>query len=837
VIRVATPAAEIGEPCLARFGGVDSRCLDALALPGTLAAIDAARAAGDAMEAARPAVEAELHRLVGMLEDRRLRRAALNTRRDAHNARCRTAAAIVAELAQLATPAGSRALRTWSDAASAQACALEAANAQLPPELESATRRLELELAAPELRRGIAMASPDFHDELARGTRHLTPGGKTARTALSYLSRAAVKTSPFSTLTTVGWARMGSAPAGSADHQLPPIARRLHRVLASKALAVELLVGCARDDELAEALEFETNPTIGMVAGGAQALVATRMAVNGFAWRREEIVDLAPLGELPLLLRRVGRARAGAFHAALGGPDPKAAFVRMLDLDIVRPVLPWTPDDEPLEELAGLVAALPGERARGLANELRDLHRELTELGDADGPLRARAQRTVSRRARGWMAAVGQPCGHWIDDVGAAYEDVVEDGRVELGEHVRADLQRVASEIWPDVRRSRLYDELVGAFVEQHGRGGMCDDVLAFLVHFLAGGHGIERVDRAIRADLQAQHEPSDAGRLVASHSGSTALPSAMVRFQIAAATHADVLAGRYRLVVNQCSQGAGGLLARFVQHDESGVVATELHAWLSSLAPGAEVVHVGFASDWSALQAVSPQIAEELDWPGNLLPRPRDPRRWRLDELELRHAPSTGDLALRSPDGRRLVPIYLGTVPQYLVRGPARLLMALGDPWLLNSGRDADSGTATGAVVASERRKAGRVVLSRRRWRVRPDCLPALAPGESDVAFLRRAHDWRREHDIPVEVFATSRRSQMSFDPRLRKPRWVRFDSLHAMRAAEGLLGAGVTAVDLTEALPSREEHWVRAADGSPRASEFVALVRWHPGGATSPA
>jgi hypothetical protein len=184
-------------------------------------------------------------------------------------------------------------------------------------------------------------------------------------------------------------------------------------------------------------------------------------------------------------------------------------------------------------------------------------------------------------------------------------------------------------------------------------------------------------------------------------------------------------------------------------------------------------------------------------------------------------------------------VPIYLGTVPAYLVGGPARLLMALGDPWILRAGPapEDDGRGVSGAVVAHERREAGRVVLARRRWRMDPNCLPVGQPGESDLAFLRRTHRWRRGHGIPVEVFATARRSQLSFDARLRKPRWLRFDSLHALRAAEDLLSPGVNAVELTEALPARDEHWVRAVDGRPRAAEFVALVRWPDRRAASPA
>jgi len=843
-VSAVSPVAEVSAVSLARFGGCDPGCLDALSLPATLDAIEAADTAADAMEAARPGVEAGLHRLVGGLDDKRLRRAALNTRRDAHNGRpCRTSQDVLAELGDLLDPAGARALAAWCEAGSAERVALERADARLEDEIESASEALRRDLADPELRCAIAMASPDFHDQLARVAAGVAPRGKAARTALSYLSRAAVKTSPFSTLTTVGWARVGTAGEPGCEQALEPGAQRRHRIGAAVPLAVELLVAFARDEELSEAFDFEVNATIRTALDGGRLLVGTRLAVNGFAWRREEIVELVSLGALAAPLLRVGRGRPASFRAALGGDDAHVAFARMLDLDVIRPVLPWSSEQEPLAGLAAAIAALPGDRPRQLARRLSQLAGELAALAAAPAAQRVRGQREALRTARGWLTDVGRPVGHWLAEAGTAYEDVFEEGCVQLGEHVRDDLALVAEDLWPRVVRSRLYDELVAAFVELHGPGGRCADVLEFLVGFLAAGSGRERVERAIHADMNAVAGQSDPGATSPSSAAITSPPSAMVRFQIAAASHGDVLAGRYRLVVNQCSQGPGGLLVRFAA--PGGGAATTaagaaLRAWTTSLAPDADVVHVGFANDWSGLQDVPSQVAAELAWPGNLRAAPgRSPGQRQLSELELHHEPSTGGLALRGRDGRRVVPIYLGTVPAYLVGGPARLLMALGDPWILRvqPATGDDGRAAPGAVVAAGRREAGRVVLARRRWRVDPDRLPVGQPGESDTEFLRRTGRWRRGHGIPMEVFATARRSQLSFDARLRKPRWLRFDSLHALRAAEDLLGPGVNAVELTEALPARDEHWVRAVDGQPRAAEFVALVRWPKRCAASPA
>ena len=56
----------------------------------------------------------------------------------------------------------------------------------------------------------------------------------------------------------------------------------------------------------------------------------------------------------------------------------------------------------------------------------------------------------------------------------------------------------------------------------------------------------------------------------------------------------------------------------------------------------------------------------------------------------------------------------------------------------------------------------------------------------------------------------------------------WLSFDSLHAISTACHLIEPDVIAIRLDETYPILEDHWVVGGDGRPRASEFVALLRW---------
>jgi hypothetical protein len=122
--------------------------------------------------------------------------------------------------------------------------------------------------------------------------------------------------------------------------------------------------------------------------------------------------------------------------------------------------------------------------------------------------------------------------------------------------------------------------------------------------------------------------------------------------------------------------------------------------------------------------------------------------------------------------------------------------------------------------------------VIRRARWRVDPAEFPVPCTGESRLAFLRRARGWRDAHGISNEVFVSAER-RSNRRKLLTKPVWLDFGSPHALALVAAMVAEDCRALQLVEALPSRDEHWVRDGAGRRRAVEYLGLVRCpRPGG-----
>ncbi|MEU9127587.1 lantibiotic dehydratase [Kitasatospora sp. NPDC048540] len=68
----------------------------------------------------------------------------------------------------------------------------------------------------------------------------------------------------------------------------------------------------------------------------------------------------------------------------------------------------------------------------------------------------------------------------------------------------------------------------------------------------------------------------------------------------------------------------------------------------------------------------------------------------------------------------------------------------------------EAGAGNATGRVLHAPRLSIGRVVLRRAAWVAQPGTLPRRTPGQSDAAFLLQLAGWLAEHGIPPRFFVS---------------------------------------------------------------------------------
>lgn len=821
---------------LSRVSGTSPTHLLGLRASGTALILARVRAIEHEMEGLAASLDRALFRLVPELaDDAAFRRAVLRLKRDVHNARAPSCAPPILDRVEQRAGRDAAAIAHWREAVAQRQHALDRGRHLLDDEAAATGALLRRVLSTDPLARGLALASPTFVIDLTSDPgADAGPCTRLGRTCVSYLARAATKTSPFSTLTTVGLVTL--------DDTMPavrPAAGPRRVTVASRALFHLLLHACARHPELAPALILEVNRGLLDHDGRLFALLPRYTCEAGFFWRHEEVLDASPL--IPVLdaLRHRPTGTYAEYLALLGGGDAAARLARLVELQLVRPVAPWHRDETSvLGPLANALGAIEGDEPGRVAGALRELSALVDEVGAASGPDRPAALRRLKDASVTELNRLGQRPPAWLEQCDLVHEDVAHGAAPEeLGAHVRADLLELAQIIRPRIFRTALYDLLVEHFLERYGAGSV-GGLLDFLYSFLGRDDADTRMRAALMHDQwRLDGKPVGAGPAAPGDGGSAghARASASVVFQLAATDANAVRRGSYRLVVNQYSAGLGALVAGWVRTIDDGapLLREALRRWLEGLVFPGRPHEVAVCADWSGLQQRCVGLLPPLHWPSELATADRDVG-LHASELRVAHDRASGTLGIVDPGHEPIVPVYLGVVPQYLVLGPLRLLLTLGNPWLIGSPTTSSirpfgpSATEPREVEHSPRASIGRLVLSRTSWRVPVREFPRHEPREALFDFMRRAHDWRSENRIPTEVFLTVERPSTSWQPRQRKPVWVSFESPHALVSAGHLVDRDSVAVHLAEALPGLGEHWLHGQDGLPRASEFVALISW---------
>jgi hypothetical protein len=233
--------AELAEHFVLRVAGLPATALEPLRAPHTAAWADQALTDECRLATLAPTAEDALARAVGRTgaapgtapgtgsgscsgdgaggarDETRLRRRLLALRRDVHNGRS-PGDPHAAELAAELPPEDRVPVREWLELRRRYDDGLAAADDTAARELAASRDHLRTLADDPVLRAGIQSASPSLAAMLPAyadgGTRLSTKRRRAVeRSVLSYVHRAAVKTSPFSTLTTVAYGRFADGAA------------------------------------------------------------------------------------------------------------------------------------------------------------------------------------------------------------------------------------------------------------------------------------------------------------------------------------------------------------------------------------------------------------------------------------------------------------------------------------------------------------------------------------------------------------------------------------------------------------------------------------------------
>lgn len=793
----------LGPWVLTRVAGLPANACD-IVHPDTVRLLDELARVRAALESTRDTVQDLCFALVPQLDgDVALRRAVLAGKRAVHRLRpLPWDADAWRRVGARVGPVQAEAFRAWQHGVEQ----LKVLRAELADRVRAdrrdGTQLLLDQLDQPGFAPALALAAPDW-------VRHGRPAQavpdrgaldqRNLRTLYSYVSRAAVKTSPFSRLTTVGIA--GSTGSGRA-HSYP-----------ATALAFLALQVAARDPELAGRIAFETalvrpgdeNATAGYLLHGEP------VALGGVCWRLDQAVEAEHA--VPWLR---------SLNAVVPAELPPARLRRLLDAGLIRAVPPWRRDEEPLSGLTRQLGAAPST----LLDEIAAVRLAGQGVADAATPARVQAVTTVRTIAERWRDRAGL-------DLFRTGELLFEDVETDLAlpevctESVRDDLRELGRRIRPYVFRSHLYDVLVDRFVAEYGPGGRCTDALGFLMRLAVTGDGNTVLDGAYRDDLLTRGRCSDRAGLPVGPS--SAPPAAAVLFQLAADHPQSLRTGRYQLVVNQFNPGTGGLLSRF-----GGLLGPAFTQPLREhLAAGWPQARPHEVIDWTECNTA--QSRSGRLFPPLVLPyEVPDPAGLPLTSTTLVHDRVDGTLTLYGPDGVPVGLPYLGIVPPHLHPPLSRLLLVLADPWI-NGSPLSDYTLPSGLrderqddVIAIARAGFGRVVTRRRAWVVPVAALPRPSTGESDADLVERADTWRRRHEIPTEVFCHQLVDLVDGPGAERKPMWASLASAMSLTVLAQWLAPETRHVRLVETLPARGMHPLRDAAGNRRTSEQVGLLRW---------
>lgn len=230
-----------------------------------------------------------------------------------------------------------------------------------------------------------------------------------------------------------------------------------------------------------------------------------------------------------------------------------------------------------------------------------------------------------------------------------------------------------------------------------------------------------------------------------------------------------------------------------------------------------------------STLNVHVPGTRYEIDYPFSPGDRSRD-RRLPLSDLEVVLAPETGLAELRSRRlGFRVIPLHLGMAAEFQLPPAARFLeRAFGVTYLLHP--SAPPLLRIGEVPPPQevtrypRVEVGRVVVQRRRWLAPAGTLPIRAKGEDDASYLLRLVAWTDANGIPTRSFVRAWQERMvqAGQDKARKPLFLDLANPFLVKVFERQI-RDCAFVLFEEALPDPADAPPREGSDLPRVIEFL--------------
>jgi hypothetical protein len=793
----------VPSPCVVRVAGLPVGVLGALRFDKTAALVDELLERDTWLATEGQALGELLYTAIGTTTD--LKPYLVGLRRSVHSGRRpKTREWNDAVASALPGPVAAR-VRRWVAALADRVARAGALPDVLADETVDKTAVLRAIVAGARFRHGLAYSSPDLCDELERWLGGGKPDRQMLHRLARYVSRAATKTSPYSTFTSTGagdWVPDGEAVvafrAGIADHGLLD----LHG-----AVLPQLEQALVQRPDLRGSLRVRRNPSIVDSAG--------RLYLVGPP-PREPVLAVAVPEELRRCLDALDADSTvdGLRDRLTGGADDlvprvSAYLDRLIEIGVLEARIP-VPDQsaDPLGTLAGWLESVGGTAFQPLATACRALRATVATPARPDDATTHRERlRTIQRRVGDvgrhvgldWSAYAAAP-------VGAVHENCVYAGPVAhlpLARWRPALDDLAALRPWLGAHDPGLpLRRALGRYARQRFGPGATVPLLLF--------HHALREDPAAgdlrRLRVAPAGEPPDAA------------PEGVTCFVQPWRDGDEV-----RLVLNAAFAGPGRGRSRWLRlADRAAGVG---------LAPP-----VPDAPDGPVLAEVSgvfgmpfnvryPSAPYEIDYPYTISDRPAG-QRIPLGDLVVVHDPRTDAVRLHATGlDRQVLPVHTGLqtelllppLCQLLVRGfgPAPLLLHTLQPLSYRGGSD--------RVIALPREDRGRVTVARAAWFVPYPLLPLRAKSESDAGYLLRLRGWLRGNGIPERFFVQAlHHADAGTMTKARKPLYVDTANWFLCAVFEHLLRRPADLVVFREALPA-PENAIPFAPGDDRVTEVL--------------
>jgi hypothetical protein len=867
-----------------RLAGLPARVLAGLgdpALPALLDEIETLRATGAGLR--RQAADL-LHARIPLAEVAE-RRVLLALRRDAHQGRpltgyrkepCWPAAdghlgGLLGRIADL------------DDRIAAREAAFAAAHASC----EEVERRALFAAAEPAwFRRGLALAAPAVVEALDRHRARPFTGRKARRleaSLLRYVSRAALKLSPYSTLTPLALAEVRPLEGGDAVaySPWPRSDRSLMRI--KRYLLDQCWRLLARHPPLRSHLRIGLNPSCESLGGGHYRFLRFSALTRSGAGAEERLAKTPPAhitvrleGEMvPCFRRLLARTdlpsptllRSVADELGAAPEEVARAVEQLVEIGFLELKPPW-PGYEPWLEkrLLDLLAAVADPALEPVTEILGEIVALEQAFSSAADP--ARAVRRLDDRAVGLYAAIGAA----VDPAGSPplthtesrsyYEDVLVAPRAEAspcllkldreplaralaaGDLIwrvgaafepRHELLIALERHWATHHAGESHLPLLQLWAESRplwtayrrhrdqGAPGAFDPFSAPEIRELVRLRASlrRRLGEMIEFDGLVETVPSEAYRVLA-HEVPAALgsPIGPCLFLQPCDPRGE------RWVVNLCCEGSGRMTCRFnVLLDAAERRLLERHdphpvvPWDGE---EVEIVDLLFTRG-NTVNLHWPSRRVVLS-PGESADLPPE-RVLRLAALQVRRRAGQ-PLSLHDPEGRRIVPCFLSPLAPRLLPIALRFLGIFGG----QSEVDLPVPPLSPRVEQGEgwsvrpRQVIDNLVVRRRSWQVGRDLLPSAGPRAQVFAEWHRR---RRQLGMPDQVYVTAAGGKAEGA----KPQYVDFRSPSFLDLLADAAEPAFGPLTLVEALPRPEELPVDPREG-PHAFELM-LEGLRPGGA----